>query len=80
MNIDEKKVKIIDTVPTESTKIVMDAVCNAGAGTLPESNYTYCTTCVKSIGTFIPNDGANPYIGEINKLEVVEEDKLEVVY
>ena len=33
----------------------------------------------KCIGTFIPSDSANPYIGEKNKLEVVEEEKLEVV-
>ncbi len=33
----------------------------------------------KCIGTFKPNDDVNPYIGESNKLELVEEDKLEVV-
>ena len=33
----------------------------------------------KCIGTFIPDDKANPYIGEKNKLEFVEEEKLEVV-
>ena len=79
MNIEIKKVKIIVTVPTENTKDIRNAVCNAGAGTLSGSNYTYCTTCVKSIGTFIPNENANPYLGEKNKLEIVQEDKLEVV-
>lgn len=79
MNIEVNKVKIIVTVPTENTDDVRNAVCNAGAGTLSGSNYTYCTTCVKSVGTFIPNDKANPYIGETNKLEIVEEDKLEVI-
>ena len=33
----------------------------------------------KCIGTFKPNDNANPYIGENNKLEFVDEEKLEVV-
>lgn len=33
----------------------------------------------KCIGTFKPNDKANPYIGDNNKLEFVEEEKLEVV-
>ena len=33
----------------------------------------------KCIGTFKPNDNANPYIGENNKLELVKEEKLEVV-
>ena len=44
-----------------------NAVCNAGAGIIGE--YSYCSTCVKSLGTFIPNDNAKPYIGENNKLE-----------
>ena len=33
----------------------------------------------RCIGTFKPNDKANPCIGENNKLEFVEEEKLEVV-
>lgn len=33
----------------------------------------------KCVGTFKPNDEANPYIGEKNNLEFVEEEKLEVV-
>ena len=79
MNIDVKKVKIVVTIPTEYTIRVRDAVCKAGAGTLESSNYTYCSTCVKSVGTFIPGDSANPFIGEKDKLEVVDEDRLEVI-
>lgn len=33
----------------------------------------------KCVGTFKPNDKANPYIGENNKMKFVEEEKLEVV-
>ncbi len=77
MTIEVNKVKIFVTVPPENTEDVRNAVCNAGAGIIGE--YSYCTTCVKSIGTFIPNDNAKPYIGENNKLEYVEEDKLEVI-
>lgn len=77
MNIEIKKVKIFVTVPTENTQEVREAICNAGAGIIGE--YSYCTTCVKSLGTFIPNDNAKPYIGKNNKLEFVEEDKLEVI-
>ena len=77
MNIEVNRVKIFVTVPTENTQEVRNAVCNAGAGIIGE--YSYCTTCVKSLGTFIPNVNAKPYIGEHNKLEFVEEDKLEVV-
>ena len=77
MNIQINRVKIFVTVPCENTEDVRNAVCKAGAGIIGE--YEYCTTSVKSIGTFIPSNNANPYIGESNKLEIVEEDKLEFI-
>ena len=76
MNIDVKNVKIIVTVPVENSEEVRNAICNAGAGII--GNYTYCTISTKCIGTFKPSDISNPYIGEKNKLELVEEEKLEV--
>ena len=79
MNFNVNRVKIVVTIPRENTQEVRDAICSVGAGTIAESNYSYCTSCVKSLGTFIPNNNANPYIGEANKLEVVEEDRLEVI-
>ena len=75
MNIDIKKVKIIVTVPVENSEKVRNAICDEGAGII--GNYTYCTIATKCIGTFKPSDIANPYIGEKNKLEFVEEEKLE---
>ena len=77
MNIDVKKVKIIVTVPVANIDDVRNAICSEGAGVI--GNYTYCTTSTKCIGTFIPSENANPYIGEQNKLEIVEEEKLEVI-
>ena len=77
MNINVNRVKIIVTVPSENTDDVRKAMCEAGAGVI--GNYTYCSTVTKSIGTFIPNDEASPYIGEINRFETVKEDKLEVI-
>jgi len=77
MNININRVKIIVTIPVENVDQVRNAVCEAGAGII--GNYTYCSMSTKCIGTFMPNDDANPYIGENNKLEYVEEEKLEVV-
>lgn len=77
MNFNIEKVKIIVTVPPENVNEVRNAICESGAGII--GNYTYCSTSTKSIGTFKPNDKATPYIGENNKLEFVEEEKLEVV-
>ena len=77
MNINVSKVKIVVTVPTDNAKKVKDALCNAGAGAI--GNYSYCTNTTKSVGTFMPNEKANPYIGEANKLEIVNEDRIEVI-
>lgn len=75
MQIDVKKVKIIVTVPTENYNEVRKAICDEGAGII--GNYTDCTIATKCTGTFKPLDNDNPYIGEKNKLEFVEEEKIE---
>lgn len=77
MTLNVNRVKIFVTVPVENVNQVREAVCNAGAGIIGE--YTFCTSSTKSLGTFIPSENANPYIGERNKLEFVEEEKLEFV-
>ena len=76
MKFDVKKVKIIVTAPAENINEIRNAICDEGAGIIGE--YTYCTISTKCTGTFIPSDNANPYIGENNKLEFVQEEKLEV--
>jgi hypothetical protein len=49
----------------------------AGAGKI--GNYTFCTFSSKGIGRFKPENGAHPAIGEIGKLEAVEEERIEMV-
>ena len=77
MKIDVNKVKIFVTIPLENVEDVRKAMCEAGAGVI--GNYSYCSTSVKGVGTFLPNEKSNPHIGERNKLEYVEEEKLEVI-
>lgn len=77
MKLDIDKVKIATTIPLSNVVDVRDALCRAGAGVI--GNYTYCSTSTKCVGTFKPNSKANPYIGENDKLEFVDEEKLEVV-
>ena len=77
MNIEINRVKIIVTIPIENVNKVRNAICEAGAGVI--GNYTHCSMSTKCVGTFKPTDEANPYIGEKNNLEFVEEEKLEVV-
>ena len=77
MNLNVNRVKISVTIPIENVEIVRKIMCKAGAGII--GDYNYCSTSTQCIGSFKPNDGANPYIGENNKLEFVKEEKLEVV-
>ena len=77
MMFNVNRVKIFVTIPVENVKDVRNAICEIGAGVI--GNYTHCTYSVKGVGTFKPNDNANPFIGTQNKLEFVEEEKLEIV-
>ena len=77
MNFEIKNVKIFVTVPLKNVNDVRNAICNAGAGII--GNYSFCTTSIRSTGTFIPNEKASPHIGTKNNLEVVEEEKVEAI-
>lgn len=77
MSFEVKKVKIIVMVPKDYLEEVRKAVLDMGAGVI--GNYTHCSTSFEGIGTFKPNRKANPFIGENNKIEYVEEAKLEVM-
>lgn len=77
MKLEIKRVKIYVTVPEANTEDVINAMCECGAGVI--GNYSHCASYTKSTGTFLPNDSANPYIGKSGKLELVKEDKVEVV-
>lgn len=75
MNIDVKKVKIIVTTPIENADSIRKALGDIGAGVIGE--YSYCTISTKCMGTFKGSDNADPYIGEKNVLEIVNEEKIE---
>lgn len=77
MNIELNEVLITVTIPKENAEELRKAICDAGAGTM--GDYTYCTSNIITKGTFIPNKQSNPYIWEKEKLEIVEEEKIETV-
>ncbi len=72
-----KKVKIAVFVPLTHTEVVREVIGKAGGGII--GNYEYCSFSSKGVGRFKPNDKAKPYIGKANKLEEVEEEKIEFV-
>ena len=75
--MDFKRVKISTTVPLKNADELRRALGEAGAGTIGE--YSFCSFSVTGKGRFMPNDEANPYIGQANTLETVEEEQIEVV-
>ena len=68
-------IKIVVYVPTTHADQVRKAIAEADGGII--GNYTNCTFSSKGIGTFKPNEKANPTIGKANKLETVEEERIE---
>lgn len=75
--MDFKRVKIITTTPRNEADKVRQILGEAGAGQLGE--YGFCSFSYHGQGRFMPSSKANPYIGEANKLEVVEEEQIEVI-
>lgn len=72
-----KRYKIIVYVPLSHADILREAIGNAGAGKI--GNYTHCTFTISGTGRFKPGAGANPTIGEVGKLETVQEERIETV-
>lgn len=69
-------VKLVVFVPEENADKVRQALGEAGAGKIGE--YSFCSFSVKGVGRFKPSDNANPHIGEAGKLELVDEERIEV--
>ena len=70
--------KLVVYVPTEQCKQVKEALGNAGAGAI--GNYSHCLFSSSGIGQFLPEENANPYIGDKGKLEQVNEERIETLF
>lgn len=75
--MDFKFVKIVIFTPVTHAEKVRKALAQAGAGKI--GNYDSCSFSSRGIGRFRPLKGANPFIGKSEKLEEVEEDRIEVI-
>ena len=64
-------------VPTADKEKVKEALFKIGVGKY--ANYECCSFETLGHGQFKPINGANPYIGELDKLEIVEEYKVEMI-
>ena len=69
--------KIATFVNVECVGRVKEAMFEAGGGKI--GNYDSCCFETSGKGQFRPLEGSNPFIGSHNKLEVIEEVRIEMV-
>lgn len=73
----DDRVKFVVFVPLGHEAKIIEAIGRAGAGII--GDYSHCTFRAPGTGTYLPLEGANPFAGEIGKLEQAEETRLECV-
>ncbi|AIQ60257.1 Nif3-like dinuclear metal center hexameric protein [Paenibacillus borealis] len=73
----EQLSKLVVFVPKDHHQKVLDAILNAGAGWI--GNYSHCSFNIEGYGTFMPQEGTDPYIGKQDKLERAEEIRIETI-
>ncbi|MFG0330918.1 MAG: Nif3-like dinuclear metal center hexameric protein [Phycisphaerales bacterium] len=69
--------KVVTFVPAEHVERVRDALATAGAGRIGE--YEQCSFQIDGTGTFRGREGTKPAIGQPDRLERVNEVRLEMV-
>lgn len=72
-----REVKLVTFVPEPALDSVRSALATAGAGGI--GRYRVCSFASLGTGTFFPQEGADPAVGEVGRLERVEEYRLEMV-
>jgi dinuclear metal center YbgI/SA1388 family protein len=73
----EKLYKLVVFVPVDHHERVLQAIFEAGAGWI--GNYSHCSFNIEGTGTFLPQEGTDPYIGQAGKLERVQEIRIETI-
>ena len=74
---DEPMDKLVVYVPEDAAAPLRAAIVEAGAGAF--GNYDHCTFTSPGQGRFRPLEGADPAIGTIGDVEVVDEHRIECV-
>ncbi len=69
--------KLVTFVPDNYVEVVRAGLGAAGAGVI--GNYEECSFTIAGIGSYRPTPGALPLVGEVGKLENVNEQRLEML-
>jgi hypothetical protein len=72
-----KFVKIAVFTPISHADKIREVLNESGAGGM--GTYDNCSFSTKGIGRFRGIEGSNPAIGEVGKIEQVEEERIEVI-
>ena len=70
--------KLVVFVPADHAEQLKNALFEIGCGI--QGNYDRCGYSLKGLGQFRPLEGANPYLGQENQEEHMEEERIEVLY
>ena len=70
--------KLVTFVPIENLEAVREALFSIGAGAI--GNYHECSFISSGEGTFLPREGANPWIGKIGQRHTEKESRLEIIF
>jgi len=70
--------KLVVFVPSENSVLLKDALFRAGCGNI--GNYSHCSFTCEGIGSFKPLKGSNPHVGQHNRIERVEEERIEMIF
>jgi len=72
-----KRYKIVTFVPADAADKIRRLLGELGAGHI--GNYDMVSFSVRGIGRFRPLAGAKPALGELGKIEEVEEERIETI-
>ncbi|WP_190811611.1 Nif3-like dinuclear metal center hexameric protein [Flagellimonas sp. S3867] len=70
--------KLVTYAPIESAEEVKSALFRAGAGEM--GNYSNCSFSSEGVGSFKPEEGTNPTLGEIGKVQLEKEMQINMIF
>ncbi len=74
----DKLRKLVTFCPSSHAGQIRDALFQAGAGQI--GNYDSCSYSTEGEGTFRALPGANPFVGELGKLHIEPESRIETIF
>lgn len=69
--------KIVTYVPNAYADIVREAMFQAGAGSI--GDYNACSYNLEGTGTFVAQEGTNPFVGKIGEMHLENEIRIETI-